>query len=77
MTGDERTRQPSRGKVDGPITAADCRKILADAGEQSEEWDDHGPKVSGSARVTIVRQYADGSYDLVMVEPGSAQLAGS
>jgi hypothetical protein len=66
-----------RGKVDGPITAADCRKILADAGEQSVEWDDHGPKVSGSARVTIVRQYADGSYDLVMVEPGSAQPAGS
>jgi len=77
MTGDERTRQPSRGKVDGPITAADCRRILADAGEQSVEWDDHGPKVSGSARVTIVREYADGSYDLVMAEPGSAQLAGS
>jgi hypothetical protein len=65
------------GKLDGTITAADCRKILADAGEQSVEWDDHGPKVTGSARVTIVRQYADGSYDLVMVEPGTAPPAGN
>ena len=64
-----------RGKVDGPITAADCKKILADVREQSVEWDDRGPKVTGSARVTIVRQYADGSYDLVMVEPGTAQQA--
>jgi hypothetical protein len=66
-----------RGGVEGTITAADCRKILADAGGQSVEWDDHGPKVTGSARVTIVRQYADGSYDLVMVEPGSARAEGS
>lgn len=72
-----------RGKLDGTITAAACRRILAEAGDQAEAgeqsigWDDHGPKVTGSARVTIVRQYADGSYDLVMVEPGSASPAGS
>ncbi len=62
-----------RGRIDGQITAADCRKILAEADEQAVEWDDHGPKVTGRARVTIVRQYADGSYDLVTVEPGTAQ----
>ncbi len=64
-----------RGRVEGPITAADCRTILATAGEQSVEWDDHGPKVTGPARVTIVRQYADGSVDMVVVEPGTAQRA--
>ena len=62
-----------RRRVEGPITAADCRTILADTGEQTVEWDDQGPKVTGSARVTIVRQYADGSVDLVIVEPGTAQ----
>ena len=59
-----------RGRIEGKISAEDCRSILAAAGDQSVGWDDHGPLVAGPGRVTIFRQYADGSYDMVMVEPG-------
>jgi hypothetical protein len=66
-----------RGTIKGKITAEDCRNILAAAEEQSVGWDDHGPHVKGPGRVTIFRQYADGSYDMVMVEPGPSQPASS
>ncbi len=64
-----------RGKIDGKISAEACREILAAADGQSVGWDDQGPRVTGPGRVTIFRQYADGSYDMVMVEPGSSQPA--
>jgi hypothetical protein len=65
-----------RGTVNGKITAEDCKNVLAAAGEPSVGWDDNGPRVNGSARVTIFRQYADGSYDFVTMEPGPSRPAG-
>jgi hypothetical protein len=62
-----------RGKIDGKISAEACREILAAADDQSVGWDDHGPHVRAPGRVTIFRQYPDGSYDMVMVEPGASQ----